>query len=1155
MAISPPDELGLHRLHQAAAALLDPLIDPALAAQPTLQAQRLVQALGACAQAGELIGVRGLSHLVTLSVPYLQKLAEPAAWAAVRPGLDNWVGSIVAFCLGHLPASALDSLVVGVQALPGFATIPDQFVSLIRRRLALDAELIGRLADTSREQAVAAWALAADAGAQTAAAGVSGPQARRGADAPVRPADPVLLARDELDMLAQALCALTEEAADLPGADPDSAQAAPVAEREWLALHAEHLRQWTTALGYLGAAALSALMAPVLTGVDEWLERPGTMTAAERERLSWLPAALTGFVRAPGAEAARRLCQGLTDPVWPIALAAEQLELAVAAITHLALIGSRQVQALQTPIGAADLSLAIPDDAEREVVDQWLRELPPLSAQLCESVERLIRGDPDAATQAQRVAHTLKGSANTVGIRGIATLAHQLEDLLALLDRPAVPDLPGVLRLLEEGTDCLAEMCEAVVGLGAAPAGALAIGQRLAESVAALLTADAIGDALESAPETAAEPAIAVEPALGMPNDPASPVGPGPEDFVRVPAGVVDRLLELAAQSSILLAQAREQLDQLQGTRGAFRAGSDRLQDLSDELGRVVDLRSLSPDPPAAGGDPLGVLPARRDGQPLFDPLELDEYDDLHTVARRIAESGADSKLLDRQLERQAVALGDAISQLERVQSDLRETVMQSRMVLVGALASRLQRATRQAARMAQREVRLEIEGTAVAVDAQLLQSLMDPLTHLLRNAVGHGIESAAQRVRLGKPAVGQISLSFEHTGRELRVLCRDDGAGIDEAAVLARAIARGLVAPDTRLDGEQIAQLVLVPGFSIRSQATQLSGRGIGLDVVQRAIARLRGTLDIRSVPGEGLSVALRLPIAQAGQPVLVAHTPTHVLALSIRQVEHILPGADVLTDTEGAEQLVTADGILPVRRLDELLGLPRGWFEQVPGGAAAAGMPVQSRETVVLLVRSLEGRLIALIAPELSQTQRVVVRPMPAWLPALPGVEGACVLGDGSAAPVIDLAQLLAAEPGRRVLGEPPIALPGVAPPVCLVVDDSVSVRRTMEGFLRDLGFDVDAAGDGREALARVRQRVPDLAIVDLEMPQMNGLALAAALRQDARAGQIPIIMITSRASEKHRRLALDAGIDAFLTKPYTEDDLAAEIRRCLEPYPPLG
>jgi chemosensory pili system protein ChpA (sensor histidine kinase/response regulator) len=1174
---APASAESLDRLNQAAVGLLDPLLDAALSAQPVLQARRLADALNVCARAGESAGVRGLHYLVTLVTPQLHQLAETRSWPQARDTLGLWIGDLIAFCAGHLSPAEVDPLMSGLQALPAFPAVPAQFVTLIRRRLAQDAVLIARLVESAQPPpapvvpaaVVPAAVVPADipvpaVAPEPASRSVGLPRAGVRRPAPASPAAPIPVARDELAMLAQAIQALAEESAELlqalpaehdppmpPGEGATTAAGAPddprtSAVREWLELFAERLGHWRNAAAYVGVAPLSAIVGLAEESVLVWLSDAAALPVDAAERLGWLPDALAGFLLSPDTTHAQRLCEGLADPRWPVALEVPAVAAAVAAITELSLVASRQVQASETALDPDDLSLAIPADADPRVVDNLLHELPALSAQLSAAVVGALAAEAGALADAQRAAHTLKGSANTVGIRGIATLAHQLEDMLTLLARRSDPLDPASLALLEEGADGLAEMCESVAGLGAAPPAALRLCQRMADWVAARLRESEApqapgqeqGDREDDDHEAADHEAAAAT------DSPAVPVSPGvsgaepprrtteADEPIRVSAKVLDRMLELAAEASILLAQAQEQLSQLQETRVHFRLGSERLQDLAGELERVVDLRAV------------GVDQARLESP--FDPLELDAFDNLHTVSRRIAESGADSKLLDRQLDRQAAALGDAISQLERVQGELRETTLQSRMVPVATIVPRLQRVARQAARMAGRRIELQVHGDSTAVDAQLLQSLVDPLAHLLRNAVDHGIEDEALRLLAGKPAVGHLEIAFEHTGRELRIQCRDDGRGLVEEAVRARAIARGLVDADQALTADQIGRLVMAPGFSTRDAASQLSGRGIGLDVVHRAITRLRGTIDLRSAPQVGLSVELTLPIALAGMPVLVARTPTHVLALSIRQVEHIIPGAGVIRDEQGLERFVMDQAVVPVRRLDELLGLPRGWFQQAAQGVPAGALDA-ARAEVALLVRQAGGELVAVIAPELSQTRRVVVRPLPIWLAPPGGVEGACVLGDGSVAAVIDLPQLLA---GGALQ---PVSMPAPAPaqrqPVCLVVDDSVSVRRSMEAFLSDLGFEVDAAGDGLEALERMRQRVPDLAIVDLEMPRLNGLELAAAMRQDERTVEVPIIMITSRASEKHRHLALDAGVDVFMTKPYTEDDLASRVLGCLE------
>jgi chemotaxis protein histidine kinase CheA/CheY-like chemotaxis protein len=519
----------------------------------------------------------------------------------------------------------------------------------------------------------------------------------------------------------------------------------------------------------------------------------------------------------------------------------------------------------------------------------------------------------------------------------------------------------------------------------------------------------------------------------------------------------------------------------------------------------------------------------------------LDEYNELHTVSRRIAESGADAKLIDQQLDRDLTALKDMIAQLERVQTDLRESTLQSRMVQVSSVSPRLQRAARQAGRMAGKIVDFEVTGGSTAIDSHLLQTLIDPLTHLIRNAVDHGLESDAIRSRSGKSLNGLVILSFERNGRNLRIHCQDDGAGLNIEAIRKRGLERGLIQPNLEYSEQELARLILQPGFSTRDTATQLSGRGVGMDVVYQAVRQLRGTLEIDHIPGRGTRFTLNLPIRMAAVPIIVARSGSHVVGISVRGVEQIMPRQDerMMIDKEGFIEL--DDAKIATIRLEQLLGLPATMF-------ARSNSP-----EVVLLIRQEDNQMRAVIAPELSQTRNVIVRPLSNYLAKPPGVEGAAVLGDGSVATVVDLPELISSlaeyRSGAIGSGVSDVVVPTKAAPICLVVDDSVSVRRSMEYFVKDLGFDIDSASDGIEALGKLQIRKPDIMIVDFEMPRMNGVELTASVRNDPRLAKIPVIMITSRYSEKHKQMAMSAGVNVFLTKPYTEDDLASQIERCLQ------
>ena len=325
---------------------------------------------------------------------------------------------------------------------------------------------------------------------------------------------------------------------------------------------------------------------------------------------------------------------------------------------------------------------------------------------------------------------------------------------------------------------------------------------------------------------------------------------------------------------------------------------------------------------------------------------------------------------------------------------------------------------------------------------------------------------------------------------------------------------------------------------------------------MVASAVARLRGTLRVESAPGQGVSIGLAVPERIASLPVMVVRAGARVLALSIRGIESVGPAQTVPDAQDGAQTFWHEGAQLEVVRLDRALGLAAGSLQPgaQPGRALASAAPQEApSEEVALIVARDDGARIVVVAPQASQPRSVVMRPLPAWFPRLPSIDGATVLGDGAVAAVIDLPSLLAR--GGAAVPAPEELAPPRLGPRCLVADDSVSVRRAMEAFLHDLGLEVDSASDGVEALEHFDRQAPDLAILDLEMPRMNGLELAGAIRERVAGKDVPLIMITSRSSDKHRAMARAAGVDVFMTKPYTEDDLASAIRQCLERGAPLG
>ncbi|ODS98077.1 MAG: hypothetical protein ABS56_07275 [Lautropia sp. SCN 69-89] len=1082
----------------------------------------LAGALERLATAALELELIGLGHAVGLLRAHLLGPARPEDAALELASAEGWVSDAIAFCSGQLAAAEAGNLIERLRDWPGMAgRVSTELVEPIAARLRQDAERIAAATLATMEPA------------------------------------PLEVGADELEMLAEAADQLDEEfAAALAGGEPGVQVARHDAELvDALEAGADAVERFANAVGYIGLAPVAAALETLRDNLEALAREPRRFAARHRELLARLGPAWARLFGTPSPQAAAEALALLGDAAWPRPALPEALAMAQRRFDSLATVGTRRVAAAREAVDDSELSLEIPVDADRGVVENLLRELPVLSAELSSCIDRVAAGSGEAIASAQRIAHTLKGSANTVGVRGIALLTHQIEDLLQLLgpvDAALSADLAGALA---EAADCVAEMSESVAGLGPPPRQSAEVLRSVrdwtnrlllqpdawraaaepveATAAPAAAPAESVTETAEPIPEPAepiTEPAEPIpepaEPAAGPAEPPKAPTEPAAADeWLRVPASLIERLLACANEASILLSQAQDQALEVDRMRATLRMGTDQLQDLAGELERLVDVR----------GTALGERRTRGN----FDALELDEYDDLHMVSRRIAESGADGRLVEQTLGGSVAALRDSLSQLERVQVDLREAALRTRTVRIETVVPRWRRTVRQAARVTGHEAELQVEGESTEIDTQLLQALVDPVAHLLRNAIDHGIEPPAQRRAQGKPAAGRIVLAFAREGADLLIDCSDDGRGLDLRAVRDRAIALGLLDADARCDDATLARFVLAPGFSTRARTTQLSGRGIGLDVVNQAVREQRGTVDISSVPGEGMRVRLRVPVRMAAMPVIVVRSRTHVLALAVREVEQVLPAERIVEEVDGARRFDGPAGPMRLVRLEDALGLPEDAFAAPPGAQPAA--------PAVLQVRLPGGERVGVLVAEPGQTRNVVVRPLASFLPPTPGIEGAAVLGDGAVAPVVDLPLLLTAREGARAA--PALEAARRALPVCLVVDDSVSVRRTMEHFVRDLGFQADSASDGIEALERVARRVPALVLADLEMPRMNGVELVRALRGRPETRAVPVIMITSRSSEKHRQLALDAGVDVFLTKPYTEDVLAGHIARLLE------
>lgn len=940
--------------------------------------------------------------------------------------------------------------------------------------------------------------------------------------------DTIWIGQEELELTRLALAEQVLPLAQAWADTPDEAARAALAEE--LAYQCGLI---ANALELIGLAQL-ARGADILRGA---LER-GDPAAGPDAVAIWC-GALIGALDRPDRDAAElvaAVAQPLSalDADWARALGDELARVRVG--LDPALLAQRKTVADFDDIGLAPAADVLPS-----VLEGMLRELPGNAARLGASVRALIgTGAPEPADEARRVAHTLKGDANTVGVRGLANLTHALEDILIEIGkRPERLD-EDCADMLGSAVDCVEEIADHLLGRGPAPDNLLDVYQRVLDGANALTagsasvpTAVRADDAqtppggIESAPVAAAQPVAqpVAQPAVQTAAQPVVEAAGGMAasgiQSLNVPSALLDELQRLSGETLVTSRQIDQQLERLGAIHREQRLGVRNSQELTSRLDDLVALRgaALQSTAQKAGAE--------------LDPLEIDQYNELHVISRQLLEAQADSAEFARRIDRIMSTLSDLRSDQEQLNRDLQRSILRTRTVPFGQVAPRLQRIVRQTAKQVFKQVHLEIVGEDIPIDAELLERIVEPLAHLLRNAIDHGIETPDIRDRAGKPDVGQLRLRIGLQGDAALIELQDDGAGLNPDAIRRRAIEVGLLAADAEIDERSLIRMILLPGFSTRSTASEVSGRGIGMDVVNQRIAALRGTLAIASERGQGTRIQLRLPVTQTLANVVIARGQRQTSAIVAGSIERVVSFAAGECRYEDGRLTVELDGqsvrALPIEAFYGETADLSAWL-----GANGTG----------LAVRDPDGRIAIVLVRAIEEVRSVVVKPLGAWVPPIPAVRGITQLGDGGLAPVIDLDVMMSSAQERRF--DPAQLIHSAAPVTRVVVaDDSLSVRRALEQLMQDAGFEVATARDGFEALAEIQARPTHALLVDLEMPRMNGLELTRNLRTQADTRDLPVVMITSRATDKHQAMAEQAGVTRMLGKPFSEDSLVALVR----------
>ena len=722
--------------------------------------------------------------------------------------------------------------------------------------------------------------------------------------------------------------------------------------------------------------------------------------------------------------------------------------------------------------------------------------------------------------QLLRDLHTLKGSARLAGSFMVGDVSHHFESYLTNFERKGLVADSKFFADLQEFQDRLMQLVEAiesdtpveVVQESLVPVeidAVITIDDDVIEASRAIESAEVLPVVVENVATAAA----------------ISIVEKGPQELVKVSAGLLEDLVNLAGETSISRGRVEERVTDIVYSLDEMDVTLERMQEQLRRLDIETQAQILFRQEQVESSD-----------EEEFDPLEMDRYSALQQLSRSLIESSSDIQDVKFSIFDNTRDLETLLLQQSRINTDLQEGLMRSRMVPFSRLAPRLRRIVRQVSNEVGKKVNLVMDNIEGEMDRTLLEKMLAPFEHMLRNAVDHGIEDAAGRVAAGKSESGTVSIELAREGGEVVIRLTDDGKGLNIDAIKNKAIKAGLMAPDAGLTDHEIQQFILEAGLSTATEVTQLSGRGVGMDVVNSEIKQLGGTVDIHSEMGIGTEFEVRLPFTVSVNRALMVQVAGDTYALPLNTIEGIarispfeleayfLPDAPLFEYGGQGYDLRYMGSMLHLANRPNLEGV-------------TAPLPV-------ILVRSAD-HAVAVQVDSLLGSREVVVKTLGLQFNAVPGLAGATVTGDGSVIVILDLHSMIRAEAasaGTKFIESDVTEIKEERNQLVMVVDDSVTVRKVASRFLERNGKDVFVAKDGVEAMAILQDRKPDVMLLDIEMPRMDGFEVASRVKRSQSLKDITIIMITSRTGEKHRERAMALGVDYYLGKPYQEAELLA-------------
>ncbi|WP_201533387.1 Hpt domain-containing protein [Psychrobacter immobilis] len=739
--------------------------------------------------------------------------------------------------------------------------------------------------------------------------------------------------------------------------------------------------------------------------------------------------------------------------------------------------------------------------------------------------------------------HTIKGGARMVAATGVADLAHEMESVYGDFVAGRRPVTKKVLELLVVSHDWLADavsilrqninpptptlLIEALQQFGKNPESLKHVPKEsLQAEREAILVAKEQQDSQYLAKDISEMPSML----SSMAEEDQSASN---NEMIRISGGVIEHMINLSGESAINRARIDMGISSL---TSSIEDMGTTVQRLADQLRRMeIELEAQI----------LSQIDDELITNEDFDPLEMDQYSSLNQLSKSLTESASDLVDINHTLLEKTRDSESLLLQLSRTQTELQDGLMNSRMVPFTRLTPRLERIVRQTANELNKSVELKIINADDEMDRTILERITSPLEHMLRNAVDHGIENTSTRLKAGKERSGHITLEVNREGSEIVIELIDDGRGIDVEAVRHKAISQGLIdADDTSLTDLDIMQYIFNAGLSTSKQVTQISGRGVGMDVVISEIRQLGGVVSVVSELGKGSHFTMRLPLTVAVSDALVVRAADRYYAIPLVQIERVVRvNPEKLYDYYQSDEATLSfeDVDYRVRYLNEILS-----------GNKLNELVVNTNTSLpLILIKNRTGHNIALQVDQIAGSRiEVVVKPLGQQLSHIPGISAATIMGDGSVMLILDLIALMRnAQLGKNLSKSVDVKRGRIeSKATILVVDDSVTVRKVTSRFLERQGFKVAVAKDGIDAIEVLQDMTPDMILLDIEMPRMDGFEVATQVRYNKRLKHIPIIMITSRTGEKHRERALEIGVNDYMGKPFQEQELLNKIQSIL-------